>query len=365
MRVIVHAGMHKTGSSSIQQTLHKHAFPGITYAPWRTSNHSGQFVLLFHEEPEHHVGFQKNGAPADSLRKQRAEWLEKFDRALGNCSDTFVISAEAISAGHPSNVAAQRKMVAHLRKFTDDIELVVYVRPPAGYMQSAFQQKVKGGGLASFDLERRWPNYRQRFQPLIDSFSDFKVSLRLFDRNKLTGGDVVTDFVQSLGAEIAPEQVIQANESLSIEALSLLYTQRRLGHGLISGFPKSMSANARLISALQDFGSGKVQFSREALIPVFETHAEDLAWMESKLGVSISDLPDTDRDHAIATEEDIFAVAETQAEKLDAYLRAHVDNKETRQHAALSRNLDLLYLDAMASCFDSAPNKRKKPKNRR
>lgn len=356
MRIIVHAGMHKTGSSSIQETLFHGRFPGLTYAPWRGPNHSGLFVLLFHKRPERHQAFQKSGSSAASLRKQRDEWQAKLDAALSEGPNTLILSAEAISAGNSANKDAQKRMVAYLRQYTDNVELVAYVRPPAGYMQSAFQQRLKSSDLNSFQFRTLWPNYRQRFGALLELFDEDRISLRPFDRKTLTDGDVVKDFGRSLGTDLSPDQIVRTNESLSLEALSLLYTQRRLGHGLISGFPKAMSANIRFVAALEGFGSEKIRFAREPLLEVFDRNAEDLAWMEEKLGTPISDLPDEDTGQVITSEEDFFAIAETQADALQDHLKTRLPHDVDGAREKLVHDLDLLYLNAIGRCF--APRKR-------
>jgi len=51
MKIVIHPGMHKTGSSAIQNHFFETAYPGLRYARWNGSNHSGLFVLLF-QEPE-------------------------------------------------------------------------------------------------------------------------------------------------------------------------------------------------------------------------------------------------------------------------------------------------------------------------
>lgn len=46
MKIVIHAGMHKTGSSAIQDHFFDSAYPGLRYARWNGGNHSG----LFHRD---------------------------------------------------------------------------------------------------------------------------------------------------------------------------------------------------------------------------------------------------------------------------------------------------------------------------
>ena len=51
MRVILHVGMHKTGSSSIQRHLHGTELGhGVSFARWSEPNHSTLVWLLFQDE---------------------------------------------------------------------------------------------------------------------------------------------------------------------------------------------------------------------------------------------------------------------------------------------------------------------------
>lgn len=340
MKVIIHAGMHKTGSSSIQQSLARADLPGVTYAPWRTPNHSALYALLFFDDPARYHGFRKLGTERGAVQALRDEWQTTLEHALAQTgNDTFVFSAEDIT-GRTQHGACTR-MVEFFRRFTDDIDLIAYVRPPVAFMQSAFQQRVKGGGPVALDPQQLWPAYRDRFEELLSCFDPARVNLRLFTPQALEGGDAVTDFAAQLGVTLNPADIVRANESIPLEAIALLYTQRKLGTNIATGFPKAMAANAQFIKILGRIGSGKLRFGRPLVEQMFAQNADDLAWMEAHLGAPLADLPDADAAATVNSDEDLFAIAQAQAEPLRRALAAHQRPETPRD--ALIRDLEALY----------------------
>lgn len=55
MKLMRHIGLHKTGTTSIQETLYKRPIgEGVRYFPWRTANHSALIRLLFDDDLDKH-----------------------------------------------------------------------------------------------------------------------------------------------------------------------------------------------------------------------------------------------------------------------------------------------------------------------
>ncbi len=340
MKLIIHAGMHKTGSSSIQQTLARLPMPGRLYFDWELPNHSTLFALLFHEPVEEYRLFKSNGDTRQALLAKRAEWQDKIKADLaGSGAEIAIFSAEEISGRYHDAVERMRDFFEPL---VDEIEVLAYVRPPVSSMQSAFQQAVKGNGMKRLRMEALWPHYRRRLDMLDTVFGSERVRLKKFDRKSLDAGNVVIDFGHEIGVEIPEDRIIQSNESLSLEALALLFAQRRLGEGLVTGFSGALRANNRFINALRGIGSGKLAFAPELVDPVLQAHAEDLAWAEARLGQPLRDSAKTDG-RLIATEEDLLAIAaENQAELAECLLEEIRAGGQGGPRRKLLRNLELL-----------------------
>lgn len=293
MKVIIHVGMHKTGSSSIQHSFARLQHPSIEYVDWNASgNHSALFVLLFEDADklaEYHLFKARGPEFIRDLPALREEWRARVSAQLAGTGDrTVVFSAEAISLRYLAN--ATQRLHEFFADWSKDISVIGYVRPPAGFMASGFQQSLKGGDIAKLFEGGASPTYRARFAHIDRIFGPENVRLKEFSSDHLLNGDVVQDFAHEIGVgPLAEGQIIRANESLSLEAVALLYVQRKLGQGFVQGFDRAHAANNTFIARLASIGRRKFAFSPRIARPVLEREREDIAWMEERLGHPFSE----------------------------------------------------------------------------
>ena len=347
MRVVIHAGMHKTGTSSIQDYFHQYKSDSTTYARWAGSNHCGLFILLFQQEEllKDYHGFKARGpefiASLPALKAERLKILEEdMNSSVGK---TLIFSAEDIS--WPGFRDATARMHSFFKKWTDDITIVAYARSPLSFALSAFQQMLKDGGLKTLNVNALWPNYRARFSPFDDIFGVENVILRLYDRKSLHNGDVVDDFASIIGARIDNAQIPQSNTSLSAEATALLFLQRRLGEGYLSGFADAQAGNNRFISKLQKIGSRRLMFSDALWQPVIENNIEDLKWMEARLGQDMRSAI-TGNEIMINSEEDLLQLAVQSCSAVETALIDSIRHSTRPPRERTVRALDLLRKDS-------------------
>jgi hypothetical protein len=277
-RVVVHVGMHKSGSSTIQTALHQKLFAGrCAYFDLGWANHSIPMGAAFGGEASHFV--RRLGYGPEKLGELRDSVLARLQTQLNDPSqpDTLILSGEDISMFPTPSL---EKLRLFLGQFSRDVEIVGYVRPPMAYIQSDFQQKVKGG-MGRFDIAAHYPNYRRRFEHFDKIFGSRHVHLWKFDPAVLVGGDVAKDFAHRLGLtlSVSPKR---ANESLSREVVSLLYISRHhAANGM--GSVGSVQVEHRLMTALASCGSTKFRFFPKLLKGAALAEREDLAWMEGRL----------------------------------------------------------------------------------
>lgn len=345
MRVIIHVGMHKTGSSSIQNYFAQHAGDGIKYASWRGPNHSGLFALLFQEleEAKTYHGFNVRGQDfLDRLGELQSLWRKRLDADLAEAKASgkdFILSAEDISA--PPFEKATIAMRDLFEQWTDEIVVIGYVRPPLSYARSAFQQRLKGGAVDRLKIFGLWPAYRKRFEKLDTTFGRGRVHLKKFDPDALFGGNVVTDFGHQIGVDVDVSKAERANATLSLEATALLFLQRLHGDGYVGGFPGAPAANDRFIAALGRIGSRQLGFSDALWGPVLRHNDEDMKWMEARLGTDLADKPDA-RYTAIDSEDDLIAIALENYPALEKVLIDSIKASDLPAQEKTARALDSL-----------------------
>lgn len=315
-RLVIHIGMPKTGSSSIQETLFAKGGHGdFRYAALGVANQGGKLRSYFSADPYAWSGHRAAG--------RRSEQVKAFNEAVGREVSAVkdqggqqVISGEDL---YHLNEEALTRLHDAFREAFDRVDILGYVRPPGSFMASAFVQYVKNHGQASLDISKLWPRYRRKLEKFDRVFGREHVTLRPFAAETLADGDVVQDFCHFLGAPINPAEIRRVNESLSLEATAALFVYRREGP-CYQPYPGKAADNNRLVEMLASFGERKLRFADSLVAPVMEREAADLEWIESRLGQPLRDAGSTDAD-AITCEQALFDVAEESQEALAAFVR--------------------------------------------
>lgn len=336
MKTIIHAGMTKTGTSSIQRTLAGNVPAGVFYPNTLTGNHGGMATLLFEEQAKHAYMQQVQGITTADIERRKKHMNAQLVAGLSSQKyETCVFSAERIMA---FDLRATECMRDFFASYSTDIQVIAYIRPPIGFMTSAFQQRLKTG---LSDLEIQWPFYRRFAEKLDKVFGRDRVALKKFDPKCLKDNNVVVDFFDMINRPLAAEDIVTTNESLSLEAVALLFAQRKLGDGFVQGFQGAAALNEIFIEALRGIGSSKLALAPELLNPIIEENRDDLEWMEDRLGEPLLDAPKT-KGRLIATEEDLLAIAEENRDALNARLLELIQTQDLTPRNQLVRNLNLL-----------------------
>lgn len=304
---IVHIGMHKTGSSSIQQTLNMIPMEEVEYLSLGPENHSAFLATLLSNNPENYHVHARSGRTLAHVQALKEKYTQKLHAALKATNKTRVlISAEYLS--QPNGGGSELEYLKSIiLQYCRRVRIIGYVRSPIGYMQSAFQQRLKGGGVLDFNLQAVYPDYFRRLSKLDDIFGKKNVELIHYSYDVLYKGDAVQDFARRIGANLDPDKIVRTNESLSLEATALLYTFRRFGGGSV-GYEGFNHDNNLLVSALSGLGDQKLVFSRSLVASVLETNSEDIDWISRRLGCSIIDQPAISS-NTIRSEKDLLQVA--------------------------------------------------------
>ncbi len=269
-RLFLHIGRHKCGTTSIQKTLYRNREKLLESGYYYPA--TGIRVAAHHEIAEALGG--KNPSATEEVRAELYQSLKDEARRT-NCRN-IVISSEQFQSCNPAAVAA------FFRDF--DVVPVCYLREQAAYLRSSYLQKVHAtsytGSIEKFYQEGFSTDYKVFLEKWKAVFKqDFLI--RLFDRDSLTDGDAVTDFlVAILGLtrdDIENLQLLSdENPSLSREMLAfkLEYNTRDL--------PNNGTVYFGLGKLSKAYGS-KYEIPLAITEAVRAQYAESNRWVEDNL----------------------------------------------------------------------------------
>lgn len=288
---ILHIGMPKTGSTSIQQSLARsERLQGAAYLHSGRINSANELLAAFRADPQAVKFNRVHGLNADEVQRLARAALDTMAQTLRTGpQQRYIISAEGLINLNEAEVTALRDW---LLQQVDHVQVVAYVRDAKGYIESRFQQSAKGGAARRVELSRHWPGYRQCFEPYDRVFGRENVQLWKFDPRSFPGHDVVRDFCQRLQLQLPDDDIVRANESLPFEAVSLLHLYRRhkvdkSGRNLDFADHRQFRALVKLLAGLP---GRPFKFTAEAVRPLFSQFQADVEWVEARISASVSTL---------------------------------------------------------------------------
>jgi hypothetical protein len=332
MLLLLHVGMGKTGTSTLQHALHVNrallADAGILYpdTSTRAENHNallGPYLELTTNVPRE---FLQPGTGFDThARRGEALWAtieEQVDRIR---PDTVILSGEYLFTQPESLLGPLRERLA---KIFDDIQVVAYVRAPASHYLALVQQRVKASHAFTPPCRYQSP-LRVCLTRQLHAFGPV-IAVRPFERHRLIGADIVNDFLTTFvagGADVAGRMTIEdLNESMSGEAMCIMQGLRRVG------WPEQndefVPASTLVLTALTTQRDGLPTQSTARLRPgisaaIARAHAGDLDWLHDRFGVEFTadDRADTSMPEPTGWESrDLRDVLDVDQGRIDAVL---------------------------------------------
>ncbi|KPL54344.1 hypothetical protein ABB55_20775 [Prosthecomicrobium hirschii] len=215
--LFLHIGMSKTGSTSIQGAFHaaRGALIGHGYDYLDMGQNHSRIIKMVVKGRSKRV----KGAAADRLGLARNVGGFDVGRVAGPFMDLIrqPKAARMIMSGEGLFRVEEREadgLHDVLSRHFERIRIVAYLRDPFSWASSRAQENIKHGHPVS-ELAATVgddpasspivPNYRRSLERFIERFGRDAVDLRLFDRRRMVGGDLIADFAAAIGA--GPEVV--------------------------------------------------------------------------------------------------------------------------------------------------------------
>ncbi|MBD3842729.1 MAG: hypothetical protein IE909_12765 [Campylobacterales bacterium] len=304
---IVHIGMPKTGSSTLQDTFYEIIEDKrVSYGNLPEANQSGRFAGLFIDKPENYHYFSNRGWNREQIenfnQKNRELLIQGF---LNSDSSIELISGEDLFHLQKNEI---EKMKQFLSSYFHKIVIVAYVRPVKSFIEPAFQQLVKYHDFNTFDFSMIYHQYKN-FKSYDDVFGIENVLLWKFEPANFPEGDIVLDFCQKLDLQPMRAKQKIVNESLSKEAVSILFVyhfHKRIKSDF--GIFK-VRVDYTLVEVLRPIGSSKLKFSGKLINKVLETYREDYEWIQQRMQDSLKENIDVNGQEGINNEHELMEYA--------------------------------------------------------
>lgn len=293
-RCVLHLGMPKTGTSSIQESLYFGLRdPGFQYLSFGEVTANRWMETLFGDDPEQAHYNRKVGLSAqasatlkDSIRRRLAEALEQARRR----QQTVIVSAEI----------CWMMRAAELQRIHDffsqqgfPVQVVVALRPWKSWLESAFQERVKQHD-AVFEVlpepRHHLLDYPARLAVLDEIFGADRVVAYAFDPASFPQGCAVLDFCSRTGIPLSAHQVRRSNEGLSFPALKFLYAYRRWGGGYGVGL-SAVIRNEILFRRLAELKGASIRFHSRMVQPFLADWCDQRPVLERRLGKDLWEDP--------------------------------------------------------------------------
>jgi hypothetical protein len=306
-QLTMHIGTEKTGTTTIQGFLVANRArlraAGLLVperlVPPRFGGDSHRFLpAIANDDSYSDEFFRMQGLDTPEARRAaKARWWAAFADEVAQAGTARVI----VSSEHLHSRLRRDHEVARLRErlaeLFDRIEVVLYIREPVQAAVSLFSTAIKAGGVDSQPpgpedaYFNNLANHRATIRRWSAVFGPAALRVRVFDRSRFAGGDLLEDFSAACALPACDYQRPKPrNEALSHLGIELM---RRVNMALPRYLPNGRLNEARQgIEAVVErhFGTGPRYVAPAAL-----ARAYDEAFRESNEWVRARFFPDAER----------------------------------------------------------------------
>lgn len=228
--VILHAGMSRTGTSAIQESLYYGLNnPETLYFSFDETKATATLNALFSSDPSDDPRLRLLGWSPERFADFQRTAEQKLWHALSVATSThssLYLSAENCWVMQQSELQALKRFIDAARL---PIRVVAYVRPRHDWLESRFQDYIARGGRNFRVAPQRVDvlNYAERIQNLDQVFGKTRVELFPYAPQYFPDNCVVTHFCRTRELDLPIEAIRRTPASLSLPALRLLYAYRQ------------------------------------------------------------------------------------------------------------------------------------------
>jgi len=277
--VILHIGMHKTGTTSIQASLNGIDRNGFRTMRFAEQNHSVPIYTIFSENRLNYHIWKNQGYNESEILEKKAAYEKILEEEIRDGSaDCFILSGEDMSNLKKNE---QINLCEFFKERNLKVRIIYVVREPFSFAASANQQVAKAGNRALVKIN---PGYQRRISGFIEGCGRENISI--FKYEQLIQDGLIKNFSEIIGVTL-PEKP-RANESVGAEALALIYALNNIKTST-RGSKIKLNARQEIITEFHAFfsqGNGFKKLNLEKFDIIHEDICEDLVWLDENFGIS-------------------------------------------------------------------------------
>ncbi|MEZ9855707.1 hypothetical protein AB4347_16915 [Vibrio breoganii] len=216
MKLILHIGMSKTGTTSLQESLYINKETLLNKGFWfvqtgGTRNNVGLVARCMCNERTDGILTRYDVKGVNDKLKLNEQITKEFELEIDSIPDnvhTVIISSEYFHS-QTSSSEEIKEVYEFFRRYFDSVELVCYIRDQAQRCVSLYSTALKEGAyryplsslLKTCVPSNKYYNYTVSLKLWSDWFGVSNIKVRVFDSNKLMFGDLLKDFYITIGAD--------------------------------------------------------------------------------------------------------------------------------------------------------------------
>lgn len=291
MDLILHIGTGKTGSTSIQGFLRANAETllerGVIFPESIGLRNQRKLPAIVQNNAAADGFLRANGIIGpEGQRRTKAAWAARFEEEIATSDARLcIVSAEHLSQLNHDEVRRLRDL---LSRMFSEIQILVYLRDPVEYAVSMYDTALKVGGLQTGPKRPKRgseTDYKAVLSPWGDIFGYERLKVRLFDRNELLDGDVISDFMEAAELDESglrrPQQ--DGNPSLNLLGQEVMkQLNRKLPRFLGDGRPNPQRGQIHRVLEKHFQGGEKFSPSQELVDAYAKTLAEPNEWIRKQ-----------------------------------------------------------------------------------
>ena len=316
-KCLMHIGMPKTGSSSIQQTLfYRLQDRRYQYLSFGDVSSDNGLLTLFDLSAKSSWFVKDQGWSLEKLRRLKAKYHKKLQRAnkkVRQNNKSLILSGETVWRLEPEDITQMRDSLVQ-QKLRPVI--IAYLRPPADWLGSYFQQLIKQLEVTDLQTflttieEHHSLDFASKIRTFDNLFGRENVQIHLFDPKTFPKGCVVRHFLARQEIELDPNSVIHVNESLSFPAIQMLFSWLQLMPTQMKGRIDRIR-RFMLISRMGRLPGKRICLSENAIADHLEIFEKQRPWLEQRLGRSIpNSVQNRSNQKEINDDRDLFRFSE-------------------------------------------------------